>query len=164
MPKHTELWDRLHERGVYYCPVCRHGEVSSMPLMETFACNFCHHIFTVNYDKQLLKMADSQLPLTWYWNGKTWKGIQREGLEMGWIYIVCGLAFLLLPTGVIALGAYLFPPLPDSPLAWLPIFWIVLTFLAHLSCLGWLVVEYYQFPVFLYFRAMKRRLLHGNWQ
>jgi hypothetical protein len=130
-----------------------------MLLMETFACNFCQHIFTTNFDKQLLKMADSQLPLSWYWNGKNWKGIQREGGELGWGYLVAGAIFVLFPTGIIALGAYLFPPLPDSPLSWLPLAWVIITFLSHLFCLIWLVIEYYQFPIFLYIRAIKRRLL-----
>ena len=154
---------RFHLDGEYSCPVCRHGKVSAMPLMETFACNFCQHIFTVDFDKQLLKMADSQLPLTWYWNGKNWKGIHREGAEAGWGYFLFGLGFVFLPTAIIAFGTYIFPPLPGSPLSWLPIFWSVLTFVAHLSCLIWLVIEYYQFPIFLYVRALKRRFSPRNW-
>ncbi len=149
---------RFNIKGEYSCPVCRHGKVAAMPLMETFACNFCQHMFTTNFDKQLLKMADSQLPLTWYWNGKNWKGLHREGAEIGWGYLIFALGFVFLPTGIIALGTYLFPPLPDSPLYWLPVIWSILTFLAHLSCLIWLIIEYYQFPIFLYIRALKRRL------
>jgi hypothetical protein len=155
--------DRFHDKGTYPCPVCRHGEISSMLLMETFACNFCQHIFTTNFDKQLLKMADSQLPLSWYWNGKNWKGIQREGTEFGWGYLVAGLIFVLFPTGIIGIGAYLFPPLPDSPLSWLPLVWLILTFFSHLFCLVWLVIEYYQFPIFLYIRAIKRRLFANDY-
>jgi rubredoxin len=155
--------NRFHLQGEYSCPVCRHGKVSAMPLMETFACNFCQHIFITNFDKQLLKMADSQLPLTWYWNGKNWKGIHREGSEIGWSYLLFALAFVLLPTGIIGFGTYLFPPAPDSPLSWLPLFWCVVTFFAHLSCLIWLIIEYYQFPIFLYIRAIKRRFSPRNW-
>lgn len=153
---------RFYAQGEYSCPVCRHGKISTMPLMETFACNFCQHIFTANFDKQLLKMADSQLPLTWYWNGKNWKGIHREGAEMGWGYLVFGLSFVIFPTSIVGLGTYLFPPLPDSPLSWLPLFWTVLTFLTHLFCLIWLIIEYYQFPIFLYVRAIKRRIVARN--
>ena len=149
---------RFHLKGEYSCPVCRHGKVSVMPLMETFACNFCQHMFTTNFDKQLLKMADSQLPLTWYWNGKNWKGIHREGSEIGWGYLIFALGFVFFPTGIIGLGSYLFPPLPGSSLYWLPLVWSILTFFAHLSCLIWLIIEYYQFPIFLYARALKRRL------
>ncbi len=154
--------DRFHLQGVYTCPLCRHGQIAAMPLMETFACNFCHHIFTTNFEQQVLKIADSQLPLTWRWNGKNWKGIQQEGTELGWSYLAIGIIFVLLPTAIIATGSYLFPPLPGSPLSWLPLWWTILTFLAHLFCLIWLIIEYYQFPIFLYFRALRRRFLGQN--
>jgi hypothetical protein len=148
----------FHERGEYFCPVCRHGKIAAMPLMETFACNFCQHIFTTNFDKQLLKMADSQLPLTWYWNGKTWKGIHRDGVDVSWSYFIISIGFVFFPTAIVAGGSYLFPPSPDSLLSWLPVVWSVLTFLLHLSFLIWSIVEYYQFPLFLYVRAVKRRI------
>ncbi|MGD1919765.1 MAG: hypothetical protein ACFCAD_13265 [Pleurocapsa sp.] len=151
-------FNRFHIKGEYSCPVCRHGKVSEMLLMEAFSCDFCQHIFTTNFEKQLLKMADSQLPLTWYWNGKTWKGIHREGLEIGWSYVIVAIGFVLLPTAIIGSGMYLFPASPDSFLSWLPLAWTILTFCAHLFCVVWLVIEYYQFPIFLYVRALKRKL------
>ena len=151
-------FNRFHQDGEYSCPVCRHGKVSRMPMMEAFACNFCQHIFTTNFDKQLLKMADSQLPLTWYWNGKIWKGIHQEGLEVGWSYIVVAIGFVLLPTIIVGSGMYLFPASPESLLSWLPLGWTIATFCAHMFCVIWLVIEYYQFPIFLYFRALKRKL------
>lgn len=158
MSKSTNSSTHLHLHGVYTCPVCRHGEISAIPLMEAFACNFCRHIFTTNLEQQTLKMADSQLPLTWRWNGRNWTGGHREDSELTWGYWVAGGAFVFLPTSIVGLGAYLFPPLPDSTLSWLPIFWTALTFICHLACLGWLVLEYYQFPVSLYFRAVGERL------
>ena len=151
-------FNRFHIKGEYSCPVCRHGKVSEMPLMEAFSCNFCQHIFTTNFEKQLLKMADSQLPLTWYWNGKTWKGIHREGVEIGWSYVIVALAFILLPTSIVGSGMYFFPASPGSLLAWLPLAWTIATFCAHLFCVIWLIIEYYQFPIFLYVRALKRKL------
>lgn len=151
-------FNRFHNCGEYPCPVCRHGKVAQMPLMETFACNFCQHIFTTNFDKQLLKMADSQLPLTWYWNGKIWKGIHREGTEIGWAYVIFALAFVSIPTAIIGAGAYLFPPVDNSLMSWLPLVWTIVTFCAHLLCIVWLVIEYYQFPIFLYVRAIQRKL------
>ena len=158
LQKELTEFNRFHLKGEYSCPVCRHGKVSEMPLMETFSCSFCQHIFITNFDKQLLKMADSQLPLTWYWNGKTWKGIQREGTEIGWGYFVFAVGFICIPTAIIACGAYLFPPVTGSFLSWLPVFWTLLTFCAHLFCVIWLIIEYYQFPIFLYIRALKRKL------
>jgi hypothetical protein len=154
--------DRLELHGVYTCPVCRHGKIQAIPLMEAFACDLCHHIFTANFERQLLKMVDSQIPLTWYWNGKVWKGIQRENFEFGWGYFIAGTAFVGIPTSIIALATYLFPTIPGSNLYWLPITWTVLTFLCHLFCLIWLIVEYYQFPVFLYLRSVSRRVWARN--
>ena len=158
LQKEWAEFNRFHAKGEYSCPVCRHGKVSEMPLMEAFSCNFCQHIFTTNFDKQLLKMADSQLPLTWYWNGKTWKGIHREGVEIGWSYVLVALAFVLLPTAIVGSGMYLFPLESNSLLYWLPLTWTILTFCAHLFCVIWLIIEYYQFPIFLYVRALKRKL------
>ncbi|MDJ0714469.1 MAG: hypothetical protein QNJ54_09640 [Prochloraceae cyanobacterium] len=143
---------------VYNCPVCRHGEISAIPLMEAFACNFCRHIFTANLEKQLLKMADSQIPLTWRWDGQNWRGMQRQGFEVGWFYWIAGMAFVMIPPTIVGVGAYLFPPLPSDPLFWFPFVWTPLTFLCHLACLLWLVVEYYQFPVLMYLGAITQRL------
>lgn len=152
--------NRFSSNGIYTCPVCRHGQISAMALMEeTFACNFCRHIFTANSEKQLLKMADSQLPLTWCWNGSTWKGVYREGIEPVWAYWLAGAAFVVLPPTLVGFAGYLFPPTPDSPLSWLPVFWTILTFGLHLTFIGWLVVQYYQFPIFLYLRSVSQRLL-----
>lgn len=157
MTSFTKNNNNLNYHSAYNCPVCRHGEISAIPLMEAFACNFCQHIFTANIDKQLLKIADSQLPLIWRWNGQRWTRVLREGMELGWGYGVAGVAFVVLPTSIVGLGAYLFPPIPGTALAWFPLFWTILTFSAHLACMGWLVIEYYQFPVLMYLRALRRR-------
>ena len=149
----------LSYQGVYSCPVCRRGEISAMPLMEAFACDFCRHIFTANLEKQVLKMADSSLPLSWYWNGRSWQGAHRAGAQLGWGIWVAALAFVLFPPMLVGIGAYIFPPLPGSRLSWLPAFWTGLTFFSHLACVGWLVVESYQFPVFAFLRVWRRRLL-----
>lgn len=150
----------FHPQGSYTCPVCRHGHISSLTLMDAFACNFCQHIFSVNWEQQLLQMADSQLPLTWRWNGRTWQGVNRPGVTLGWEYGFIGLFFVLFPPILIALSAYLFPPLPGSSLFWFPWVWTALAFFTHLTCLLWLVAEYYQFPVLLYLRTWGHRLFH----
>ncbi|MBR8832191.1 MAG: hypothetical protein N5P05_000749 [Chroococcopsis gigantea SAG 12.99] len=149
----------LDYNSAYPCPVCRHGEISSLALMEAYACNFCQHIFTANLEKQVLKMADSQIALTWFWNGQNWKGVNREGVDMGWRYGIAAGLFVILPTSIVSTAAYLFPAMPGSNLSWLPIFWSFFTFFAHLSFLFWLVIEYYQFPVNLYLNSLARRLL-----
>ncbi|GBF82576.1 hypothetical protein [Aphanothece sacrum] len=151
------LVNPLNYHSSYTCPVCRHGEISTLPLMEAFACNFCHHIFTANLEKQSLTLVDSQLPLTWYWTGKSWQGM-RSSSQLKWFYQVGGIAFVVLPTSLVSLGVYVFPPLTDSPLSWFPVFWIGLTFLSHLSCIVWLIIEYYQLPISLYFEAIRQNL------
>ncbi len=148
----------LNYYSAYYCPLCRHGEIANLPLMEAFACNFCHHIFTANLDKQAITIVDSQLPLTWYWTGNRWQNI-RSSQKLQWGYRLLAIAFVSLPTLIVGYGAYLFPTLPDSPLSWFPWFWVGLTFLAHFSCLLWLILEYYQFPLSLYFEALKNNLV-----
>lgn len=154
----SEPSKRLNYHDVYTCPVCRHGEIAALSLMEAFACNFCRHIFTANLEQQVLKMADSQLAIAWRWNGRTWQGVGSDKTELNWGYRIAGIAFVLLPTTLVGLGAYFFPPLPESDLSWFPWAWTGLTFLAHLACIGWLVLEYYQFPIALYLRLLVQRL------
>lgn len=157
-PTSTAKTSHLSYQGVYTCPVCRHGEISAIALMDAFACDFCRHIFTANLEKQLLKMADSSQPLTWHWNGRNWQGVHRAGVELDGGIWVLAIAFIILPPTLVGLSAYLFPPLPGSPLSWLPTFWTGLTFVSHLTCVVWLIVEYYQFPVFAFLRTWRHLL------
>ncbi len=63
-------------------------------------------------------------------------------------------AFVLLPTTLIGLTAYTFPPIPGTPLCWLPIVWTGLTFISHLAIIINIIIDYYQFPVSLYLKAV----------
>ncbi|MFP4134891.1 MAG: hypothetical protein ACLFQP_10000 [Halothece sp.] len=148
----------LNENETYPCPVCRTGEVKALPLMEdTFSCEFCQHLFTASFSQQVLKMMDSEIPLSWYWDGKKWSNPYRKGLNIGWEYWGLGLLFITLPPLIVGAGAYLFPTIPGTPLAWLPTVWTILTFIAHFVILIWLIVEYYQFPVVMYLRTRMQR-------
>ncbi|RMF27617.1 MAG: hypothetical protein D6756_01630, partial [Cyanobacteria bacterium J083] len=113
----------------YNCPICLHGEISCMPLMEAMSCNFCNHIFTIDAQAQILKLADSQLPIVWYWNGRRWQSIERKSTRANFnlVYGIFSLAFVILPTLIMGIAAYIFPPLPDSPLSWLPLLWTIIT-------------------------------------
>lgn len=144
-------------QGVYPCPVCRVGKIANMPLMEAMSCDFCQQIFTANLEKQLLKMTSRQPPLVWYWNGKNWTEAQLEGVELVWGYWLAAAIFVLFPTSLIGLVAYLFPPTPGSPLYWLPYAWTGLTFFSHLLIIIWLFIEIYQVPLSAYFRAMRQQ-------
>lgn len=138
----------------YICPVCRNGRISTLAMMETFACNFCQHLFEAEISTQKLTLLDSQFPIIWQWYREKWVRINPDGVEIGWGYLILGILFVLLPTVIVGSTSYLFPPLPGSYLAWLPVFWTILTFLSHLSCFIWLVLEYYQFPWRLYVNAL----------
>jgi hypothetical protein len=150
---------RLDYHGVYPCPVCRLGQLSTLSLMDALACDCCHHIFTTEPERQLLKMADRQPPLTWRWSGRNWTAAHLEGVEWGWIYWLFAIALVALPTTLVGLAAYMFPPDPSSRLAWLPTVWTGLVFLSHLSIVGWLVIEFYQFPVWAYLRIRRQQWL-----
>ncbi len=145
--------DRLNYQEVYPCPVCRLGQLQAMSLMDAMACESCRHIFTLDLERQLLKMPDRQPPLIWGWNGRNWTGAHLEGVEWGWTYWLLAMAFVIFPPTLIGLAAYTFPPEPGSTLSWLPIAWTGLTFLLHLAIIGWLVMEFYQFPVRVYLRV-----------
>ncbi|MBD1832464.1 MULTISPECIES: hypothetical protein [Cyanophyceae] len=162
MSNSKDLANDFKSGGVYSCPVCRQGQISEMPLMEAVACNFCRHIFTVDSRQQSLKMADSSQPLSWRWNGRRWQNATRNDAELGWGVGLAAIALVILPTSLIALSAYIFPPIPGSSLSWVPLFWMGLTFLSHLAFVVSVVVEYYQFPVFAYLQAMRRRLFPSS--
>ncbi len=146
----------LNLHGVYPCPVCRLGKISLMPLMETMSCDFCQEIFTVNPELQQIKMPSRQPPLVWHWTGWNWTEARLEGVELGWGYGVAAIAFVILPTFLIGIGAYYFPPTPNVPLSWVPYIWTGLTFLSHLAIIVWLLLEVYQIPVVAYVRALNR--------
>ncbi|MBD2664345.1 hypothetical protein B6N60_01101 [Richelia sinica FACHB-800] len=140
----------------YPCPVCRIGKISHMPMMEAMSCDFCQEIFTVNLELQQIKMPSREPPLMWRWNGVKWTEAQLEGVELGWGYGLAAIAFVILPTALIGLGAYYFPPTPHAPLTWIPYIWTILTFLLHLSIIIWIFIEVYQIPISAYFRAITR--------
>ena len=126
-------------------------------MMDAFGCSLCRHIFTANLEQQVLHLADSQVPLAWQWTGQSWQRLSQANLPWTWTLRGAIAAFVLLPTALVGGGAYYFPPLPGSRLAWLPSAWVALTLLAHLACVGWLLLEYYQFPLALYWQAGRDR-------
>ncbi len=148
----------LDYQGIYPCPVCRLSQLKAMPLMDAMACGCCRHIFTVDWERQLLKMPSRQPPLIWHWNGRNWTGAHIEGLEWGWGHWLLAVALVVLPTTIMGLSVYTFPPIPGSALSWLPTVWIGLVFLSHLTIVGWLVIEFYQFPVRTYLRVRQQQL------
>jgi hypothetical protein len=151
---------QLNYEGTYACPICRCGQISSLTLMEALGCNVCHHIFTINLEKQSLKMADREPALMWSWTGKTWKGEHLGNLELSWIYWMIALSFVLFPPSLIGLSALIFPPISGSAWSWFPLLWTILSFVVHLLILLWLMAEAYQFPVLLFMKTQWQRLLN----
>jgi hypothetical protein len=156
MPSTKILTTSLEYHGAYPCPVCHVGKISQMPMMEAMACDFCHQIFTVDIEKQQLQMPAREPALVWRWNGFDWTEAQLEGVELGWGYLCGAIAFILLPTVVIGIVAYSFPPTTGNLFSWIPYLWTCLTFLSHLSIIVWLLIEIYQIPIFAYIRAIVR--------
>ncbi|MEC4807005.1 MAG: hypothetical protein SAJ12_13375 [Jaaginema sp. PMC 1079.18] len=150
--------NELIEGGIYPCPVCHWGQISTLPLMEAMSCNFCQHIFSTHLEQQVLKLADSQPSLSWYWTGKQWQNVNQAGVNWGWDSVFVAVLFVVFPPTIVGFAAYLFPPMPGSFIAWFPIAWTILTFILHLSCVFWVIVEYYQFPVGMFLRALQQQL------
>ncbi|OKH27973.1 hypothetical protein [Chroogloeocystis siderophila] len=146
----------LHDS--YPCPVCRFGQIAALPLMDAMACNLCQQIFEVDLERQQIKMSSRQPALLWNWNG-SWCGAHLEGVELGWGYVFAAIALVLLPPTLMGLVIFIHPPAPNTPLSWLPYVWAGLGFLAHLAIVGWLVIEFYQFPLGLWLRRLPQQLL-----
>ncbi|HBL60577.1 MAG TPA: hypothetical protein DDZ80_19615 [Cyanobacteria bacterium UBA8803] len=151
--------NRLNYHGVYPWPICRLGQIQAMSLMDALACGSCRHIFTADLERQILKMSDRQPPLSWRWNGQNWIGAHLEGVAWNWGTWLLAVAFITLPTTLIGLAAYTFPPDPSSRLSWLPQVWTGLTFVSHLVLVVWLVMEFYQFPLRVYLRVRRQQWL-----
>lgn len=176
-PRPHEEKTPLNYHGVYLCPVCRHGQISALPLMDALACNFCRHIFTADLERQVLQVVDGSQPLSWRWNGRTWKATHRQDdVDLTWeIWLVSG-ALVILPPILVWLAYHTFPPTPNQACLslqleqlgrlglmclgyWFPLIWTVLTFLCHFAFVSWLIVEHYQFPVYVMLRVQLQRWL-----
>lgn len=141
---------RLSHTGTYGCPICRHGQVSALTLMDAFACSFCRHIFTVDLHDQTIRVEDSSQPMSWRWNGKTWQTVRSIiDLDLTLIVWAIGVLLIIVPSGLIWLSGYMFPPLPGSSWYWFPSVWLSLTFASHFLLVSWLLVEHYQLPLYV---------------
>jgi hypothetical protein len=144
--------------GVYLCPVCRHGHIQALTLMEAFACDFCRHIFTANLKDQTVQVVDSSQPMSWRWNGRTWRVSYHDDFNLTFVIWAVGVALVALPPGLVWLSSHTFPPLDGSQWSWLPAVWVGLTFLAHFLLVLWLITEHYQFPLYVSAKVKLRQL------
>lgn len=147
--------------GDYLCPVCRHGNITTLTLMDVFACNFCNHLFTANLEQQTLHAADSSQPMAWRWTGGTWRSIHQKMDDTTGLIWFIALVLVIFPPAIIGLCAYMFPPINST--SWnFPILWTGLTFLVHASLVSWLLVEYYQVPAYIALKTQLRQFVNPS--
>lgn len=159
-PHSSPSGQALNYQDTYLCPVCRHGHITQLVLMDAFACDFCRHIFEANLKQQTVHVIDSSQPMIWYWDGWRWRS-KRSGDENLTLFLwLIGGILVILPVAMIGISAYMFPPLPGSRLAWLPTAWAICTFISHLFMVSWLMAEHYQPPLYVLARLRLSRWLH----
>ncbi|MBD2018640.1 hypothetical protein H6F43_00380 [Leptolyngbya sp. FACHB-36] len=142
-------WRSLNYQETYICPVCRHGHILPLTLMDAFACDFCRHIFTANLRDQTLRVEDSSQPTTWRWTGRMWQAAHQLNLDLTITIWLASIALVVLPPSLIWLSSYTFPPLEGSRWSWFPTVWVSLAFTLHFLFVTWLLVEHYQVPLYV---------------
>lgn len=143
----------------YDCPICRHGRISGLPLMEAMACDFCRHIFTANLQDGVLRVEDSAQPLSWRWTGRAWRPVRHSSEALSPAIALVGALLAIVPSLLVWTAQYLFPPLPDSQWAWFGPAWLGLTAASHALLVGWIVFEHYQFPFYVSWKLRLQDLL-----
>jgi hypothetical protein len=128
----------LSYKGSYACPICRHGQISELMLMDAFACNFCRHIFTANLQNQTIHVVDSSQPMSWRWNGRNWQSTYRDDPNLTLFIWIFACILVIVPPALLWLLLYLFPPLPNSHLAWFPSVWIGCTLASRVRVRQWI--------------------------
>lgn len=144
----------------YPCPICRHGEIQALVLTDAFACQFCRHILSVDLAQQKVQVIDSPQAISWFWNGHRWQIAGRnEGAHLSGVVILAALILIIFPAGLVWLTGAIFPPLSSSSHMRFPTIWALLTLLAHLCIVLWMIGEYFQVPFYI---ATKVRLMRRN--
>lgn len=147
-PESAPFNTSLNYEDAYICPVCRHGQISALVLMDAFACNFCRHIFTANLQEQSVQIVDNSQPLAWRWTGQAWRMAHQMNADQTLLIWVVGLALVLFPTTLIGVMSYMFPPLGGTASRF-PQIWTGLTFLLHFLLVAWLIAEHHQFALYV---------------
>ena len=148
----------LEAGETYECPVCRHGQIQPMTLMDAYACSFCRHIFAVNLDQQTVHVVDKVQSMGWRWQGWRWQPFYQGRGDITLTLWLVGVMLVILPAGIVAMGGYVFPPLEDySGLNW-SLAWAIATLAAHSAMVGWLFAEHYQFPSYVLMKIRLQRL------
>jgi hypothetical protein len=149
----------LDAAETYECPVCRHGQIEPMVMMDVYACDFCRHIFDVNLDQQTVHVVDSAQSMGWRWQGWRWQPLYQSQGDITLTLWLVGLALVIFPAGLVALGGYVFPPLDEGAGINWSLAWAVGTLVAHGSMVGWLMAEHYQFPIYVMTKIRLQRFV-----
>lgn len=139
------------------CPLCGQGTLEQLTLMDVWGCQECRHLFEWNTNKQMLKVIDLSPTILWWWNGRFWQRGQNSFLPLTPGLVMGAIALASLPSLLLGIANYIFPPLPGSPFAWFPIVWQGLALVSHGACIGWVMAESYQFSPYLRFKIWLRR-------
>ncbi|NJP08123.1 MAG: hypothetical protein HC866_00480 [Leptolyngbyaceae cyanobacterium RU_5_1] len=149
----------LSYQNTYLCPVCRHGQISAIVLMDAFACSFCRHIFTADLRDQSVRVEDSSQPMTWRWNGHAWQATNQMTADLTIMIWLVGTVLVVLPPSLIWISSHMFPPMQGSTWYWFPTIWVALAFLSHFSFVAWLLIEHYQLPFYVTCKVWLRELV-----
>lgn len=141
------------------CPICRKGQVQSMVMMETLSCSFCRHIFSADLSHQILRVEDQVPKSTWAWTGDRWTSGNLVNVDLTKLVWLTSLFMVVIPTSLMGLSAYIFPPIGGLHWNSFSVVWSGLTFGSHLLIAAWLLVEHYQLPSYVAAKITLQRLL-----
>lgn len=136
----------LQYESSYPCPVCRQGQIRCLCMMEAFSCDLCDRIFSSDLSQQSLKLETGRGPRAkqWYWQGDRWNSKPQITGGLTVVLQFFSLAIVALPTTLIGLSSYMFPPLPTQESIAFPVIWTGLTCISHLAIVLWFWLNYCQ--------------------
>jgi len=139
----------LNFQDSYPCPVCRNGALQGMVMMDAWSCSFCRHIFSANLAEQVLRLEDTVPKTAWRWQGDRWASLHSTRGDLSILVWFTSVFLLVIPSGLIWLGAYVFPPMGGLTWNSFSIVWGEITFSVHFLIAAWLLVEHYQLPSYV---------------
>jgi hypothetical protein len=148
------------------CPLCRHGTLSTLMMMDAMSCDFCRHIFSIDItqpmvQEPIIRIEDSSQSLAWQWTGSRWKVLpQADKPLIIWLWVLCG-SIVTIPSLLMILATHLFPATPHSRGAGFAFVWLWLTIGSHVIAALWILSEHYQWPIYQRFQRLLRHRVSG---
>ncbi len=147
------------EGASYPCPLCWQGQLQPMVLVDAYGCSLCQQILLVNLDQQTVYPVDGSQSLGWRWQSRGWQPLHHPPQDATLILWGLGTILVVFPPLLVALGAYLFPPLEGTPGGNWSWGWVALTLILHGLMVTWVLVEYYHPPLYRLLQVRLERLL-----